>query len=96
MHPSQKIHSSLLLAEESNTNKYIPKARPYGKDEATFWTNLQNPAKDSKFAAKWLEVDLYKSTQAIVEGFTGPDCAALQCMHDIATSGKISQSIRFF
>jgi hypothetical protein len=94
MHPGQKIHSSLLLAR--GADKYIPKARPYATDEGMFWEQLRNKGIDSEYAAQWLEVDLYESAQAIVESFTGPNCAALQRMRGIATSGKTSQFIENF
>jgi hypothetical protein len=88
MHPGQKIHSSFLLASGESANKYIPKARPYA-DIEIFWRKLRGEGIDSEYAAQWLEVDLYESTQAIVESYiTRPDSAALQRMCEIATSGK--------
>jgi hypothetical protein len=93
MHPGQKIHSSFLLASGEGANKYIPKARPYAKDK-DFWGKLRD---DSEYAGQWLEVDLYESTQAIVEKYiTGPDSGAWQRMCEIATSGKTLRFIPFF
>lgn len=99
MHPGQKIHSSLLLANERGANNvtYTPKARPFN-DEATFWKELRNQGIDSEYAAEWLEVDLYESTQVIVESFTstgtGPNWDALRRMREIARSGMTFQFIR--
>lgn len=97
MHPGQKIHSSFLLASGEDARKYIPKARPFDEDKDKFWVTLRREGISSNFAAQWLEVDLYESTQVIVESyFTGSDPAALQRMCEIATSGKNSRFITSF
>ena len=97
MYPGQKIHTSLRLASGKSANEYIPKARPYAEDKDTFWGRLLHEEIDKEYAAQWLEVDLYESTQDIVESYvTNPDFDTLRRMGEIATSGKTSRFIPFF
>jgi hypothetical protein len=93
IHHGQKIHSSLLLA--NNERNYTPKARP--PDRSLIWKTLHDKGFGSKMAGQWVEFDLYQSTKTAVENLVtslkddvapGKKSAALEALYQIATSGK--------
>ncbi|KJA17515.1 hypothetical protein HYPSUDRAFT_124978, partial [Hypholoma sublateritium FD-334 SS-4] len=64
IHEGQKIHSSLLLAEELfNSEPYTPKARPVG-DDPSFWQTARENG-----LGQWLELDLYEYIDNLVKSF---------------------------
>ena len=90
LHPSQKIHGSLLLAGKL-MSEYTPKARPLD-DDPSFWETARR-----KGLGDWLELDLYDVVRAHVEKFiTEHDSAVWQILRQTVTSGKLAQYLRIF
>ena len=84
LHPSQKIHSSLLLAGKV-MSEYTPKACPLD-DNPSFWETAHR-----KGLGDWLELDLYDVVQAHVEKFiTKNDSTVWQILRQTATWGKLA------
>ena len=88
IHEHQKIHSSLLRADGSNAEDYIPKARPFS-DNISFWKALRD--KEQEPTDEWLERDLYEHSQFAVEKLvTDGDDTTLKSLHHTYISGKLS------
>jgi len=88
IHFGQKIHSSLQL---SSDKKYTPKARPLD-DRPTFWEEAR-----TKGLGDWLELDLYKYTETLVERFISESPGtALQNLRETAVSGTPAQLLTLF
>ena len=75
IHPGQKIHSSLFLADPDTI--YTPKARPLGNDYS-FWDDFRNGKQN-----QWLERDLYDYTEDVIKNFSrDPDNTMQILRHD--------------
>ncbi|KAJ3507944.1 hypothetical protein NLJ89_g6020 [Agrocybe chaxingu] len=100
IHDGQKIHSSLLLADEVDSQpsserrprwRYTPKARPPPIDGPdSFWETLRKEGLTGPTSRQWLELDLHESAASIVERVTKNDSvdAMLGRMRDIAQSAE--------
>ena len=86
IHPGQKIHSSLFLADTHE--EYTPKARPLPDDKDSFWDDLRHKKENQR---EWLERDLYEYTGYVMKKFSGD----LQTLQQIGTSSKRAPFFRF-
>ena len=95
IHPGQKIHSSVTLANSSVTKKYTPEARPL-EGSVSFSQNFWDPEwKDLRTS---VEFDLDERLEEAIEAFvTNPNNAnALQILCQIGQSSKRGRFFRFF
>ncbi|KIK05052.1 hypothetical protein K443DRAFT_4064 [Laccaria amethystina LaAM-08-1] len=94
IHRGQKIHSSLVRADGSTAENYIPKARPFD-DDPSFWEKLRDKKKEHmKDIAGWLELDLYEHSKHAVEKLvTEGDDIALKSLHHTYISGDSREAV---
>ena len=95
IHPGQKIHSSVTLANSSVIKKYIPEARPL-EGSVSFSQNFWDPEwKDLRTSVEFdLDEHLEEAIEAIV---ANPNNAnAWQILRQVGQSSKLGRLFRFF
>ena len=76
-----------MRAASTASNRYIPKACPFG-DDNEFWTKLRD--EDPKLTYEWLERDLFQYCGIAVEKLvTKGDDTALKYLYHTSISGKL-------
>lgn len=90
MTPGQKVHSSLLRADDGTAERYTPKARPpHGNSPDSFWKTLRDQGIGGQ-ANEWLELDLANHIRKFVDDFiaSAQSDASLESVHHLTISSK--------